>query len=130
MRFFLVIVAVVCFGGCASQSYYGADGKKIVQNYGDLEGDIEMGRDGFKLTTPQYTVGIRRVLRYNKQGILIEQIDEPAYARVSNSRVNDSVIGVSVKGGRNITGTVISGIVGVEAARAAAGAAGPIVTGQ
>jgi hypothetical protein len=126
-----VITPAFLLCSCASQGMYMAipDAKggkrmgKVMGNSGDWTGNIKYEQRGnyvkLEITQPDGDVPMMNRAVVHKGKLLgYEQI--PVIASISNSRVNDSMWGGISKGIRsisNLVGTVIAGMIGIEAAQ-------------
>jgi hypothetical protein len=126
-----VVLPTLLLCSCASQGMYMAipdtkGGKKmgkVMGNSGDWTGNIKYEQRGnyvkLEITQPDGDVPMMQRAVVHKGKLLgYEQI--PVIASISNSRVNDSMWGGISKGIRsisNLVGTVIAGMIGIEAAQ-------------
>lgn len=123
----------IFFCSCASQTFYrtgsGAKGEtraiKSFSNYGNLTGNIVYTQEGdsasLEITQPDVeNYPVARTAVFNKKGEFVGYNELPIVAGVNNAAVTGEVFNGISKGIRSIgsvIGTVLAGLVGIEAAK-------------
>lgn len=111
----LALGAALFLGGCASQTFYDANGVKRFQSYGDLYGNLVITPNKLVITEPRGPLPVERIYD-RKTGFLISET--PIYPGVHNDRANRLM--------KKVSGDVVKVAAGAATAVATLGVVAPV----